>query len=89
MPMGSRLLSVNTFGLGKESADVGTIVIDDERCKGCGLCTIVCPKGLIQMSKRFNAKGYHPAELVDPDEECIACSSCALICPDVCVVVYG
>jgi Fe-S-cluster-containing hydrogenase component 2 len=26
---------------------IGRIVIDEERCKGCALCTAACPKGLI------------------------------------------
>jgi 2-oxoglutarate ferredoxin oxidoreductase subunit delta len=36
----------------------------------------------------LNAKGYHPAILVDPDELCTGCAVCAVICPDVCITVY-
>jgi 2-oxoglutarate ferredoxin oxidoreductase subunit delta len=38
------------------------IVIDESRCKGCGLCTTACPFDLIRIADRFNAKGYRPAE---------------------------
>ena len=31
--------------------------------------------------KELNAKGYHPAEVVDI-EKCIACAMCATMCPD-------
>ena len=67
----------------------GTIVINQDRCKGCGLCPTVCPQNVIFMADDvLNAKGYHPAALVDPDEQCTGCAICAVICPDVCITVY-
>ncbi len=66
----------------------GRIVIDSERCKGCELCTTVCPQNVIQMADSFNAKGYRPAVLVDPDGICTGCAVCAIICPDVTITVY-
>ncbi|HUS71413.1 MAG TPA: 4Fe-4S dicluster domain-containing protein [Anaerolineae bacterium] len=65
-----------------------TIVIDEDRCKGCQLCTTVCPKDLVRMAKNFNAKGYHPSKLEDPEGECTGCTMCALMCPDVAITVY-
>lgn len=65
------------------------IEIRDERCKGCLLCTTVCPKEILQQSERFNAQGYKVVEVPsDKMKECIACSSCAKICPDFCITVY-
>ncbi len=66
----------------------GTITIDDGRCKGCELCTSVCPKNLIQMATAFSARGYRPAVLVDPNGQCTGCLLCATICPDVAITVY-
>ena len=65
------------------------IVIREDRCKGCLLCTTVCPKGIIKQSKRFNAMGYKVVE-VGPDEmdECTGCASCAKICPDYVITVW-
>ena len=64
------------------------IVIDQDRCKGCGLCTIACPHELVQIADRFNAKGYRPAAFVDPDGQCTGCANCASMCPDVAIIVY-
>ena len=65
------------------------IVIDQDRCKGCELCTIVCPQGdLVQMADQFNVKGYRPSVFVDPEEECTGCTLCAMMCPDMVITVY-
>lgn len=66
----------------------GIVVIDIDRCKGCGLCTNVCPVNILALSQdMFNAKGYHPVVVTDA-EKCIGCASCARICPDVVFTVY-
>jgi 2-oxoglutarate ferredoxin oxidoreductase subunit delta len=62
------------------------VEIDRERCKGCGLCIQVCPKKVLDFSKGFNEKGYHPSEVQKP-EDCIACGFCYQMCPDVCITV--
>lgn len=67
----------------------GRIEVDEAHCKGCSLCTMVCPKDLIVMANdRLTLKGYHPAELLDPNGECTGCAICAVICPDASISVY-
>ena len=66
----------------------GRIEIEENRCKGCELCTSVCPKEIIHMADYINSRGYRPAQLVDPDHECTGCTLCALVCPDVVITVY-
>jgi 2-oxoglutarate ferredoxin oxidoreductase subunit delta len=66
----------------------GSVYIDENRCKGCSLCVDACPQHVLALSsKRFNAKGYRPVELVVP-EKCTGCAVCAIICPDVVFTVY-
>ena len=66
----------------------GMVVVDVDRCKGCGLCIHVCPVYILALSPdAFNAKGYHPVMVTDMDE-CIGCAACAIICPDVVFTVY-
>jgi 2-oxoglutarate ferredoxin oxidoreductase subunit delta len=67
----------------------GTILIDEGRCKGCELCTTVCPQQVIEMnSALLNSKGFHPAMLSDPECLCTGCAICAVICPDICITVF-
>jgi 2-oxoglutarate ferredoxin oxidoreductase subunit delta len=68
----------------------GRIEIDRERCKGCALCTTVCPKKQIEISEQLNTKGYYPAESNQEPEEsqCTGCALCAVTCPDLAIEVY-
>jgi len=64
----------------------GKIIIDTERCKGCGLCVPVCPKNCIVISRQSNKNGYFPAQANNTD--CTGCAMCALVCPDVVIEVF-
>jgi len=59
----------------------GVVHILEIRCKGCGFCVEFCPRGVLAVSERYNAKGYHPPEIVAL-EACTACRLCELLCPD-------
>ena len=63
------------------------ITIDDARCKGCGLCTLACPKKLVTMSEASNSLGFTVAVFSDP-EKCSGCALCAEMCPDVAIMVF-
>jgi len=63
------------------------VTIDQEKCKGCGLCVHFCPKKVLELNtEKLNLKGYNPAEPVRM-EDCIACAICATMCPDVVITV--
>ena len=65
----------------------GTVVIDTERCKGCGLCIAACPQKVLAYSGTLNKSGYNAAHMERP-EACIGCAFCAMTCPDIAIEVY-
>lgn len=65
----------------------GSIVVDNERCKGCGVCVASCPCDVLALSSEVNGKGYPVVRMAHP-EACTGCASCGVICPDSCITVY-
>jgi len=65
----------------------GTVVVDRERCKGCGLCIAFCPEDVLAYSTEYNRSGYNVVHMKEP-ERCIGCAFCAQTCPDVAIEVY-
>lgn len=66
----------------------GAVTVNTDRCKGCNLCVVACPLGVLALqAKEVNDRGYHFAYMAQPDK-CIGCQSCALVCPDACIEVY-
>ena len=59
----------------------------EERCKGCGLCVLACPKKIIRISTRINRAGYPVAEVLEM-ARCTGCTFCAEMCPDVVITVF-
>lgn len=65
----------------------GKVTFKEDLCKGCGLCVSACPTKIIFLDEsKINAKGYHPATVVEMDK-CIGCANCATMCPDVVITV--
>ena len=60
--------------------------IETDLCKGCGLCVMVCPKKVLEISKQVNAKGYLTAFQARP-EDCIKCALCCTMCPDAAISI--
>ena len=56
------------------------IVIKEKRCKGCGICVVLCPKQVLAVSELGKV-------LVRHLDECIACGQCELRCPDYAIFV--
>lgn len=64
------------------------VIFNRDKCKGCELCVSFCPKKILAIdTSGVNAKGYHPAAILEP-AKCIGCASCAQMCPDCCISIY-
>jgi len=59
----------------------GYLCVQESVCKGCGFCIEFCPRDVLASAEHYNAKGYHPPEVVNPDG-CTLCRFCELVCPD-------
>lgn len=56
----------------------GTVVIDEEKCNGCGMCVLICPAACIYIAGEGKNK---KVRLVNEDfPECFSCNDCAAIC---------
>lgn len=60
--------------------DRGHIAIDEQECKGCGLCNAACPPHVISMGDKFNHYGYRTA--VYAGAGCTGCGVCFMVCPE-------
>ena len=60
--------------------DRGLLRIDEEECKGCGLCIEACPPKVISLSERLNHFGYRTA--LYKGDGCTACGICFMACPE-------
>ena len=66
---------------------MASVTVNEELCKGCGLCVDACPKQIMKLdSSHINQKGYHIAHCATP-EACIGCAFCATMCPEVAILV--
>ena len=65
------------------------IIIFQNSCKGvedCGICMVVCPKGLFEPSDQMNERGFLLPRVTD-EKQCTVCLNCMLSCPDMAIVV--
>ena len=59
----------------------GFVIIDADRCKGCGLCVESCPLHALELGSQLNQLGYYAVEF-DPEAGCTACGICFYACPE-------
>ncbi len=64
----------------------GTVIVDEDICKGCELCITACPQETLGLSEQINARGYRFVVLLK--DNCTGCVNCALVCPEAAITVY-
>ncbi|MCF7916320.1 MAG: 4Fe-4S binding protein [Candidatus Omnitrophica bacterium] len=64
------------------------VVIEKDKCKGCGLCITYCPTKHLLFSKDLNKRGLKYAK-VNQKNKCIGCGACFIVCPDVAIKIYA
>ena len=71
--------------ISKEEMVKVIVEVDQEKCKGCEVCVVVCPQGCIKLNRAvFNTRGFHPAEFIYQGKKggCTACGLCYMVCSD-------
>ncbi len=53
--------------------NVATLMLDESKCAGCGMCMEVCPHGVLKSAGR--------KVTVRDRDRCMECGACALNCP--------
>ena len=69
------------FDQAEKATRPAKVLINKERCKGCGYCVEFCPRGALHMSKELNPKGYYLAAVAD-ESKCLGCGLCEIMCPE-------
>ncbi len=54
--------------------------INQEWCKGCGICVAFCPKNVLELNEKDKVVAARPAD-------CIACRLCEWRCPDLAIEI--
>jgi len=61
-------------------SDRGMLRVDEDECKGCGLCMVACPPKVISLSEGLNRYGFHTAAYRGTG--CTGCGICFMACPE-------
>ncbi len=61
-------------------------LINEDLCKGCGICIARCPMKVLGVAEHLNKKGFHPATMLN-EAKCTSCGICGRSCPDVAIEV--
>ncbi len=80
---------VRACGFDAMRIENGIVVINDEKCTGCGMCVPACPKNILHMrpySKRTTVTCFNTDKGADARKACsvacIGCMKCEKVCED-------
>ena len=66
----------------KMASPLGKVILDRDRCTGCGLCAVECPTVALLISSSEESESF---KLIFKHGNCVACGLCVEICPEKCL----
>ncbi len=92
-------VEVCTFGALSIDPETGLPVVDPDKCTACGACVKACPKGIIELRKKWPKNRAVYVSCVSKDKGavvmkackagCIGCGKCAKVCQFDAITVDG
>lgn len=67
--------------------NIAHFLVDDDRCIGCGKCTLVCPGGILYLNENNKAR-MKPVEAFGWNG-CWQCEHCLSVCPEEAISIFG
>jgi len=60
-----------------------SLTLNKNKCTGCGICTEICPREAIEITRTPKAEGEEakPPTATVSEEKCNYCGMCEAICP--------
>lgn len=62
------------------------IHINEDLCKGCGICISLCPNKVISKSEELSSRGVF-LPVITSGDKCTACCVCEEHCPDLAIFI--
>jgi len=62
------------------------ILVDEELCKGCGICIGLCPIKVLEKSNTLSSRGVY-LPLPNKKDKCTGCRICEYYCPDMAIFI--
>ncbi len=59
-----------------EDVTLGMVIIDQDKCKGCGFCAAACAAAALEITADKKCR------MVEEMPFCISCGDCVAICPE-------
>jgi ferredoxin len=88
-----------SFDAIKKNPETGLVEVDADKCTACGACVKACPKGVIELRKKWPKNRGVYVSCVSHDKGaavmkackagCIGCSKCVKACPFEAIKVEG
>jgi len=66
---------IESFHRQGEDINLGVVLIDQELCNGCGVCTRACAAACLEVVDK-------KCRMVDEFPFCMSCGDCVAICPE-------